>query len=231
MKFVDIHTHTHYLSDDVIVVQNVFPSQGNQLREGRPVTVGLHPWHVKRNTMDLDIRWVEEHAGSSDVLAIGEIGLDKTIDCPWNDQMEAFERQLSIAISLGKPVILHCVRAYSEMLACRKRTGMEQPWIFHWFNASFEMAMALTGKNCYLSFGHMLFKEKSKAYEVFGRMSLEHAFFETDDAGYGIEEVYAQAAQIRGMELNELKQAIAGNFIRCFGTQGNNSLPNDPEIM
>jgi TatD DNase family protein len=172
---------------------------------------------VHRGTLDRDIKWVADHAGARNVLAVGETGLDKTIECPWKDQVEAFERQLHIASMEKKPVILHCVRSYSEMLAYRKRSGTNLPWIFHWFNASMQIATALTGKNCYLSFGHMLFNEKSKAYSVFGNLSLDHVFFETDDAGYSIEEVYAQAARIRGLRPVVLKKRIMENFTRCFG--------------
>jgi TatD DNase family protein len=217
MKFVDIHTHSHYRKDNVIVVQNVFPSQEEELEEGKLVSVGLHPWHVHRSTMDRDIRWVEAQATAKNVLAVGEIGLDKTIACPWKDQVEAFERQLSVASSEEKPVILHCVRSYNEMLAYRKRSGTAMPWIFHWFNAGIEMARDLVGKNCYLSFGHMLFNEKSKAYTTFRQLPLERVFFETDDAGYSIVEVYEQAARIRGLNLDDLKKRIVHNFTFCFG--------------
>jgi len=216
MKYVDIHTHSHYLKKDVIIVQNIFPSQADQLNNKELFSVGLHPWHVSRSTMDHDIRWVKMHTGANNVIAVGEIGLDKSIGCPWEDQVEAFERQLSIAESAGKPVILHCVRAYSEMLAYRKHTGMSIPWIFHWFNANTGIAQELIRKNCYLSFGHILFKEASKACAAFATVPLEHVFFETDDAGYSIYDVYEQAARIRNMSSDDLKRYIADNFNKCF---------------
>ncbi|MBN2480114.1 MAG: TatD family hydrolase [Bacteroidales bacterium] len=217
LKFIDIHTHSHYLRQDVIVVQNVFPGQDDQLVNGKYFSVGLHPWNIEKHTMDDDIEWVNAHAEARNVVAVGEIGLDKSIDCPWEDQKEAFERQLSIAETVNKPVILHCVRTYSEMLAYRKSKGQKTPWIFHWFNADIRTADELIRKNCYLSFGHMLFKESSRAFKVFRSIPLDHLFFETDDAGYSIDEVYKQAAYLRKMDVNELKGYIIANFNKCFG--------------
>lgn len=216
MKYVDIHTHSHYVKKDVIIVRNVFPAQIGQPADSNFVSVGLHPWHVKRLTMESDIQQVIAYAEDKNVVAIGEIGLDKTTDCPWEDQVEAFERQLSVAASVEKPVILHCVRAYSEILAYRKRSDLKAPWIFHWFNENIRIAETLIRRNCYLSFGHMLFKENSKAYSAFASVPLENLFFETDDAGYSIYEIYEQAAHIRKMPVEKLKELIMLNFTNCF---------------
>lgn len=217
MKFIDIHTHGHYRKQDVIVVQNLFPGQENQLGNGNYFSIGLHPWNVKRKNMDKSIDWISVHADNADVIAIGEIGLDKSIESAWDVQTEAFEKQLSVAEKTGKPVILHCVRAYNEMIAYRKQAGNKIPWIFHWFNANLNTAEQLIDKNCYLSFGHMLFKENSRAFKAFGLVPLNAVFFETDDTGYSIYEIYEQAARLRNINMHELQAQIEGNFSKCFG--------------
>ncbi|MBN1158094.1 MAG: TatD family hydrolase [Bacteroidales bacterium] len=219
LNYIDIHTHSHYRRKGVTVVQNVFPGQDDQLDNGNYFSVGLHPWNVNKHSMDKDIDWVKAHAAERNIIAIGEIGLDKSIDCPWEDQQTAFERQLSVAAEVNKPVILHCVRAYSEMLAYRKQSEHKSPWIFHWFNADIRIAEELIRKNCFLSFGHMLFKEGSKAFKAFRSVPVEHLFFETDDAGYSINEIYEQAALLRNMDMNELKKHILGNFKKCFSLE------------
>lgn len=217
MKFIDIHTHSHYRRQDVIVVQNLFPGQEDQLGNGNYFSIGLHPWNVKRESMNTSVDWIVAQAENPDVIAIGEIGLDKSIECAWDLQTEAFEKQLSIAEKAGKPVVLHCVRAYSEMMAYRKHTGNRIPWIFHWFNANLNTAEQLIDKNCYLSFGHMLFKENSRAFKVFRLIPLNAVFFETDDTGYSIYEIYKQAAYLRNINMHELQTRIHENFNKCFG--------------
>jgi Tat protein secretion system quality control protein TatD with DNase activity len=62
----------------------------------------------------------------------------------------------------------------------------------------------------------MLFNDNSKAFRVFQKVSLTHAFFETDDAGYSIREVYARAAEIKNLPIMAIKDQIKNNFHNCF---------------
>jgi TatD DNase family protein len=131
-------------------------------------------------------------------------------------QQAAFEEQLHIAETSRKVVVLHCVRSYSEILAYRKKSDQSIPWIFHWFSSTEQTARELIRKNCFLSFGNMLFVEQSKAYHVFKNIPEENIFLETDDAGYSIQQVYEQAAFIRNIHPDELKSLILDNFDHCF---------------
>jgi TatD DNase family protein len=65
----------------------------------------------------------------------------------------------------------------------------------------------------------MLFKQPSKAYNVFHEIPVENVFFETDDAGYTIQEIYEKAAIIRKINISELKNHIMNNFARCFNSK------------
>jgi TatD DNase family protein len=216
---IDIHTHSFYHSENTKLLLNVFPQESEKLQHPCFFSIGLHPWHVQAETAEKQIEWVEKHAAVSRVLAIGEIGFDKAIAVPWKDQVVAFEKQLAFAEQQKKPVILHCVRSYNEMQVYRNISNQNLPWIFHWFNAGIEIAHELIRKNCYLSFGHMLFNEKNKAFAVFKEISLAHIFLETDDAGYTIQETYNRAAEIKSIDIRDLKRQLVTNFNTCFGIQ------------
>jgi len=216
MKYIDIHTHTYYKNDDVVILQNVFPTQGDQLGREAYFSIGLHPWHVENSNVEKELGWVSENSLRKDVIAIGETGLDKAITCPWEDQLNVFLKQLAIAQEIRKPLIVHCVRSYSEILEYRKKSDMTIPWIFHWFSGSPQTAEQLTRKNCYLSFGHMLFNDRSKAYSSFVSLHPSRIFFETDDAGYNIFEVYEKAAQIKKMKTEDFVNIVSSNFAQCF---------------
>lgn len=179
-------------------------------------SIGLHPWHVKKDSLDVDINLIELNANSSNVVAIGEAGLDKTIQTDIAIQLEAFHRQIDISISSDKPMIMHCVRAYNELIKIRKDRMIKQPWVFHWFNASEQTAQQLIRSGCYLSFGHMLFHETSKAFKTFSSIPVNSLFFETDDASVSIVEVYAKAAMVKGISLPALQAQIERNFNNCF---------------
>jgi TatD DNase family protein len=215
--YIDIHTHTYYLTDNTTILLNVFPGEEDKFRHPCFFSAGLHPWNVNSGSLEKHIDWVEQQADNPRVLSIGEIGFDKTIDVPWKDQEHAFERQLALAEKLNKPVILHCVRSYNELISYRNRSDQKIPWIFHWFNAGAEIARELILKNCYLSFGHLLFHETSKAFRVFPEIPAGSLFFETDDASFTIQEISDRAAFLRGLPLNSIMGQIHSNFKACFG--------------
>ncbi len=216
MYYIDIHTHTHHHDPEVTEVVNVFPGEAGKLDLPALFSVGLHPWHVTEDTWNNQLELVGSVAGNPAVMAIGETGLDKKVTIPFNIQCLVFEKQLVIAEQWNKPVIIHCVRSYSEMLFYRKKSVHSIPWIFHWFNAGEQVAAELIRKNCFLSFGHLLFNPQSRAYQMFRDLPLERIFLETDDAGYTIREVYQQAAAIRDIRPEELIIRIRDNFARCF---------------
>jgi TatD DNase family protein len=196
---------------------NILPGEDDKFLHPCFFSTGLHPWYVNAVSLEKNLEWVERQADNPQVLAVGEIGFDKTIDVPWKVQEYAFERQLALAEKLNKPVILHCVRSYNELLAYRMKANQKIPWIFHWFNASAEIARELILYNCYLSFGHLLFYETSKAFRVFPEIPVGSLFFETDDASFTIQEISEQAAFLKGLPLSSLMGQIHGNFKTCFG--------------
>ncbi len=216
MNYIDIHTHTYYQQPNTSLVLNVFPEDLELLYLPALFSIGLHPWHVAGSTWKDQIARVESAVNHDNVIAIGETGLDKTVSIPYDIQCLAFETQLEIAESFRKPVVIHCVRSYSEMLFYRKKSNLSIPWIFHWFNSGEQMAMELIGKNCYLSFGHLLFNMQSKVFQLFKNLPADRIFLETDDAGYSIQEIYIKAATIRNMTPEALAIQIQDNFNCCF---------------
>jgi len=216
LNYIDIHTHTYYQDLETTLILNVFPNEQDKLQLPAYFSIGLHPWYVYEKSWEQLVDQVRSAACDNKILAIGESGLDKAIANSYEIQRLAFIMQLVIAETLKKPLIIHCVRSYSEMLAIRKKSDQSVPWIFHWFNADEQISRELIRKNCFLSFGHMLFTEQSKAFGVFRSMPLDYVFFETDDAGYTIQEVYERAAGIRKSSVADLKAKILDNFGRCF---------------
>jgi len=217
--WIDIHRHANDSGSANVVVRNLFHDQKNEIETGRWYSIGLHPWHVKADSIHDDIARVEEMAGHPQIIAIGETGLDKSIIIPFDLQIRAFEAQIEIAKTMNKPMIIHCVKAYNEVLKMKIRSKQQKPWIIHWFNAIREMGEQLTNRDFYLSFGHMLFDSRSKAYKSFPYIPLDRIFFETDDTGYRIDEVYDRATRLRNIDLRSLKDTIQQNFIQCFGVQ------------
>jgi TatD DNase family protein len=216
MNYIDIHTHTYYQAPETSIILNLFPEDGEKLELPVYFSVGLHPWFVKEETWKEKLEKIRTLAIHEKTLAIGEAGLDKITDSSFETQIKAFHEQITIAEDLRKPLIIHCVRSYSELLGIRKKSDKSVPWILHWYSGDEHIARELIRKNCFLSFGHMLYKEESKAFRVYQNLPLNQVFFETDDAGFTIEEIYSKASLIRKISESDLKTQIMDNFNRCF---------------
>ena len=214
---IDIHRHAEDQGTADLVMRNLFHYQEDQISKGGCYSAGLHPWHVNSTSLQNDLQQVRNMVSRDEVLAIGEAGLDKSIKTPLDVQHDAFLAQVKIAMDFKKPMIIHCVRAYNEIFSIRKEQKDPQPWIIHWFNASSDMGKQLIDKGFYLSFGHMLFNEKSKAFKAFTRIPADYIFLETDDSAYRIDEVYEQAAKLREISVKNMERIIDDNFTRCFG--------------
>lgn len=215
---IDIHRHTSYYEADIIL-RNVFHDEPLSPEEKGYHSVGLHPWHIHQGSIDKDMGKVRQKANYKNVIAIGETGLDKTRDTSTETQESIFEAHIEIAKHLHKPIIIHCVRSYNELIQMRIKSKHKQPWMVHWFNASTEMANDLIRHNCYLSFGISLFNESNKAYRAFKKIPLERIFLETDDADISIKDVYAKASELRGIPQIKLEKTIEQNFKTCFGVK------------
>ncbi len=213
---IDIHRHADDKGNADIVMRNLFHFNELEIEDNCWYSMGLHPWHVNKDTLQEDLLKVREAANHPRIIAIGEAGLDKSLITPLELQIEAFETQVKIAIEVNKPMIIHCVRAYNEILATKLRLKHNKSWIIHWFNASHEMADQLIKKNFYLSFGHMLFNNRSKAYNSFIHIPFDKLFLETDDADYTISEIYSRAAKLKNIQVEILEKHIEQNFIHCF---------------
>jgi len=219
-SFINIHTHRPCGSSDVFELINRIPLQGEDSSTGGWYSFGLHPWFISEGTLTDGFSQIEAFARKDNVIAIGETGLDKACNTPFDLQTEVFKRHIALAGEMNKPLIIHCVKAWSEVLSLRKK-NLKNPWVFHAFNANLEIAEELIDLGCYISFGKSVFKIDSKAYKTLsGLKSLQQVFFETDDdEDFYIEDVYQKASVIRDIEMCTINKITKDNFCSCFNIE------------
>ena len=189
---VDIHTHnrrTHAQTID---------------------TVGIHPWH------SLDAEILEVELSATQVDAIGEIGLDFACDIPREVQIAIFRAQLALAEQHKKAVVLHCVKAFEEVMKIVAEYRL-QAVIFHGFIGSKEQAQRAVAQGFYLSFSERTFRSP-KTIEALRSTPLSSLFVESDESTTPIEEIYAKIAILRGISVAELIAATEENFNRIFNS-------------
>lgn len=215
-RLYNIHTHVPAGNDAYTEIENL--RFGQEASGNTPFcSAGLHPWFVREDNLAASERWLKEQAVMPSVLAIGEAGLDKVCDTPWALQETAFRFCISLSEAAGKPLVIHCVRAYNEVLQIKKEFRPVQPWIFHGFNKHPDTAKMLLREGCFLSFGAALLHDNSHSAEALRQTPEDRFFLETDDAeGVGIAAIYERAAAVRGVSLERLCEIISGNVRRIF---------------
>lgn len=171
-------------------------------------SVGVHPWDVGEDWEER-VETVRREAARSRVWAVGECGLDKLCGTAFDLQLKAFYAQVDIAEDVGKPMVIHCVRAFNELMAIRKEIGMRKrgsdgrimPWVIHGFRGKPDLAKQLMSKGFMLSFGQRYNIET--LCEVFA--SSRPFFLETDDCHQPICQIYGQVARHLGVDVARLE--------------------------
>ena len=146
--------------------------------------------------------------------AVGETGLDFVRGADRAAQLSALRTQLRLARERGLPVVLHCVRAFEPLM--RELAASEpRAVIFHGFIGSPEQARPALAKGYCLSFGERTFASPKTLAALRGT-PLSQLFLETDDSPVPIAEIYARAAEAKGVPEEELQRAILDNYKRIF---------------
>jgi TatD DNase family protein len=211
--FIDLHTHKDELEPSTLQVRSIdFSSE--DIPNGRLISAGCHPWHLNPKTLKITLPDLAERCKSDTVIAIGECGLDRVCRTDWFLQRECFLSQIELANALKKPLIIHCVRAYEEVLQCLKEAKSTTAVIFHGFNKGITLAKRLVENGHYLSFGAYLFKEN--AANVFNAVPGDRIFLETDGSAHSISTIYQKAAELKQTDTDVLKKIINSNFHRVF---------------
>lgn len=223
MKLIDIHTHKIYSKEQAFGLYNYLIESSSTGFDGSVAfSTGVHPWHLNEAKLMEQFWQLDMLVRNPKCLAVGEIGLDKLCETPWELQQRAFRYQIEQAEKFHKPVIVHAVKTYSDILNFRKKSVQLIPWIIHGFNGSAQLAAEFTSKNCYLSFGSKLLGTNHKLIETLKSTDPSYLFFETDDnTDISIDDVYASAANILHISNDTLRKHIHNNFTRIFGNHIN----------
>lgn len=159
MKFVDAHIH---LSDeeyqecvDEIITEarnsNVVALVSNsmdletgirslKLAEQYPgmvyAALGVHPWNVNALTeeeLQQTIALISEKGQDKELIAIGEIGLDRNYATIWDKQLAVFNEMLHLAEKLDLPVIIHSRGTTTQIIEMLPSYNLKRV-LLHWFS-------------------------------------------------------------------------------------------------
>lgn len=209
----DCHTYKDAVDNDVVRIINCRNNQ--QLNLNTLYSAGIHPWHVAESSFrSTEFEIIEQLANLNNVVAIGECGLDK-LHANMELQKTIFQMHIDLANKTRKPLIVHCVKAFSLIYELLKNTTV--PIITHGVNNQIDKLKPLMELGCYFSFGEALLKSKSIARETFLHIPNDRILLETDESSVSIGEIYQQAAILKDMSSEKITLQVANNFKRVFG--------------
>jgi TatD DNase family protein len=154
--------------------------------------------------------YLTEITSNPRIVAIGETGLDKLKGPSFEVQTPVFKKHIEISEKLGKPVIIHCVKAWDELLEVKKDTKPSQPWIIHGYRGKPDLTKKLISDGFYFSVGENLNVDSMQL------IPLDRLFCETDEGDMSIFEVYLQASKSLNTNIVDFAEAISENVRKMF---------------
>jgi TatD DNase family protein len=205
--FVNIHTHFEQ-SDGIFILNGKNQNDLNAL-----YSFGIHPNETLIHYFNVEN--FEHEISQSNCVAIGECGLDKNISVPLETQIAIFKLQIAVSEKLELPIIIHCVKAWNEILVIKKELKPNQPWIYHGFRKS-NLVESVLDSGCFVSIGTAIIYDQ-KLQQAIQNIPLGKLFIETDDdTSHSIQEVYESVARLKNVSINELQEQILKNFALVF---------------
>lgn len=204
MRYIDFHTHRVPDAQNVVAVV-----------DGRD-TWGIHPWKSlpapipggAGERVPFPFGMGSEPAAR--ILAIGECGLDALRGPSMDIQEQVFRQQIALGEEMGRPLVVHCVKAIDRLLQLRRELRPAMPWMIHGFRGKPRQLQSLLDAGLYVGFG---FFHNDESLLL---CPLERMMTETDDSPLPIEELYENVAAKRGIDVAELCSAMAENYRSFF---------------
>ncbi len=214
--FIDIHTHNP-IDKSILGIQN-FCIDKVSIEQQWPssFSAGLHPWFLHKIDINQSFKQLEYISENENFKAVGECGLDRAIARNFEVQVQAFIMQINLAVQINKPIIVHNVRAFADILGLLKSEKPSVPIILHAFNGNKDILHKLLRHNVYFSLGADILKNNSKAQRIIKHIPINRLFLETDEWKGNIGDLYAAASKIIGVDVENLRDNLYYNYRTIF---------------
>lgn len=196
---------------------------------------GIHP-HAAKDFSPESMDRIHSLAENNQIKGIGEIGLDFHYNFSARDkQIAVFRRQLSLALELKLPVIVHSRLAAAEVLTAVKEENYDLGGILHCFTEDWDFARNMLELGFYISFsGIVTFPQAFELRETAKKIPLEKMLVETDspfltpvpfrgkikrNEPYYVKETAAFLAELKNTDLENFSRITTNNFKSCLGIE------------
>jgi TatD DNase family protein len=198
--------------------------------EGVFAALGLHP-HQAGNMEEGDVEQLQELLARPKAVAVGEAGLDYYRDyAPHDRQLEAFRAQAALAVSLGRPLVVHSRSADEETVAVLAELPEGTRVVLHCFSSLGLLGPALE-HGWYVSFaGNVTYPNADELRTAAARVPSDRLLAETDSPYLAPQPIrgrrnepanvlytLAELAGVRGVDPADLERTIDANATAVFG--------------
>ena len=209
-------------------------------------SVGIHPWVAAENFPEDFHEELHRLAQDPVTVAIGEVGIDYVDNVftgvTYHDNPElreaqehAFRKQIALACEVSLPLITHCRGAYESFIPIlTEERANKVGGIVHNFEADLETAKQLLDMGFLLSFGGTItYPDETALREVVRQIPLDGILLETDspymplyqqtadqNEPAHVAKVASTLAEIKGIDVDELTDAVYSNFVNLLNTPG-----------
>ena len=194
-------------------------------------TLGVHPTSVDGSWREeLKVFERERERGGTDIVAIGECGIDLYWDktC-YKEQIAVFEWQLRAAREMGLPVIVHLRESLPEIFEALERLRGDARGVLHCFPGTAEDAARAIDLGFLLGIGGVVTFKRSAMAEVVRHVGAGPLVLETDcpylapaphrgkrnESGY-IPLIAAKIAEILGTDTKKIAEITTNNAMKLF---------------
>lgn len=195
-------------------------------------TQGIHPHDASKYNNEVESKIIA-NLSQQKVVAVGEIGLDYHYDnSPRQLQLEAFSRQLEIAINYQKPVVIHTREAEEDTASVLNSLAprLARKGVIHSFTSTPELAQAVLALGFHIGFnGIITFKNAQNVRDIVELTPLDRILIETDspflapiphrgkeNAPFHLPFIAAKIAQIKNVSVDEVVRVTSENAKNLF---------------
>ncbi|MBR2364894.1 MAG: TatD family hydrolase [Lentisphaeria bacterium] len=213
IPFTDAHTHHLPAKGNILSCTDLSRSSLSDFPADKifPVSFGIHPAETETGKWESLCEKIRRYP---DFAAVGECGMDRNIPIDMEKQKMLFLRQCSLAADLGKPVIIHCVKAWDILYGCAKRfPAKKRRWLIHSFRGDIALAKDLLRHNFTLSLAPQMILHAPGRAEKFQSCPF---LLETDDSKENITILHQKMAAYCKMNVERLKEKTYHLFHEFF---------------
>ena len=215
IPFIDIHTHCKVNSEDIKSICNLFLQDVDIMVDVKfPFSAGIHPWHTSCFSPQQVDSMLNSLMGQPKLMAIGETGLDKVCSANYDLQVMIFELHIKFAEMLRKPLIIHTVKTWNDMVGYLKH--LKVPFVLHGYNMRYELTKQILDIGGYFSLGKSVLQITPSLLKSVQFMPLTSLLIESDNSNVEICLIYHEVSKILGISLEELKFQVYENYRTLF---------------